>query len=74
MQETIDAAGAEQRRDRAFLFAPAFTIGAPVLFGQLLRNRIRLNQALRERARRDERAEATTRRLSYFFAACSPWS
>jgi len=47
-----------QNQDAAFLFAPAFTIGAPVLFGQLLRNRIRLNQALRERARRDERGRA----------------
>ena len=47
-----------QNTDAAFLFAPAFTIGAPMLFGQLLRNRVRLNQALRERARRDERGRA----------------
>jgi len=47
-----------QNQDGAFLFAPVFTIGAPMLFGQLLRNRTRLNLALRERARRDERGRA----------------
>jgi signal transduction histidine kinase len=48
----------EQNGDAAFLFAPVFLIGAPMLFGQLLRNRVRLNEALRERARRDERGRA----------------
>ncbi len=47
-----------QNQDGAFLFAPVSTIGAPMLFGQLLRNRTRLNLALRERARRDERGRA----------------
>ena len=47
-----------QNQDGAFLFAPVFTIGAPMLFGQLLRNRTRLNLALRERAWRDERGRA----------------
>ena len=47
-----------QNKDGAFLFAPVFTIGAPMLFGQLLRNRTRLNLALRERAWRDERGRA----------------
>ena len=35
-----------------------FTIGAPMLFGQLLRNRTRLNLALHERAQRAERGRA----------------
>ncbi len=42
----------------SFLFTPTFTVGAPMLFGQLLRNRQRLNQALQDRARRDERGRA----------------
>ena len=47
-----------QNQDGAVIFAPVFTVGAPMLFGQLLRNRLGLNQALRERARRDERGRA----------------
>jgi signal transduction histidine kinase len=39
----------------SFVFSVTFAIAAPMLFGQLLRNRSRLNHALREKA---ERAEA----------------
>ena len=49
----------QQNADLAsLLFTPTFTVGAPMLFGQLLRNRQRLNQALQDRARRDERGRA----------------
>ncbi|HTE64154.1 MAG TPA: histidine kinase [Solirubrobacteraceae bacterium] len=38
----------------SFVFTTMFTVAAPMLFGHLLRNRARLNQALREKARRAE--------------------
>jgi signal transduction histidine kinase len=39
-------------------FSITFVVGAPMLFGQLLRNRARLNEALREKASRAERMRA----------------
>jgi signal transduction histidine kinase len=42
----------------SFFFSTLLTVGAPMLFGQLLRNRARLNQALREKARRAEQERA----------------
>ena len=42
----------------SFVFSITFSLGAPMLFGQLLRNRSRLNQALREKAVRAEQARA----------------
>ena len=36
----------------SFVFSTAFMIGTPMLFGHLLRNRARLNEALREKAGR----------------------
>ncbi len=38
----------------AFIFSVTFAVGAPMVFGQLLRNRARLNQALRDKAARVE--------------------
>ena len=48
----------------SFVFSITFAIGAPMLFGQLLRNRSRLNRALRDKARSAEhdRAERGRRR------------
>jgi signal transduction histidine kinase len=49
----------EQNNDAAsFVFSTTFLLGAPMLFGHLLRNRGRLNQALRENADRAERLRA----------------
>jgi signal transduction histidine kinase len=42
----------------SFVFSTAFMVGAPMLFGHLLRNRTRLNEALQEKAGRAERARA----------------
>jgi signal transduction histidine kinase len=42
----------------SFVFSTTFLVGAPMLFGHLLRNRARLNQALRENAVRAERLRA----------------
>jgi signal transduction histidine kinase len=42
----------------SFFFTVSFTVAAPMLFGHLLRNRARLNQALREKARRAEQERA----------------
>jgi signal transduction histidine kinase len=42
----------------SFFFTTLFTVGAPMLFGHLLRNRARLNHALREKARRAEHERA----------------
>jgi signal transduction histidine kinase len=42
----------------SYLFSITFSLAAPMLFGQLLRNRSRLNQALREKAQRAEQARA----------------
>jgi signal transduction histidine kinase len=42
----------------SYVFSITFAVAAPMLFGQLLRNRTRLNQALREKARRAEQARA----------------
>ncbi len=42
----------------SYVFSVTFSLGAPMLFGQLLRNRSRLNQALREKAVRAEQARA----------------
>jgi signal transduction histidine kinase len=42
----------------SFVFSVTFAIAAPMLFGQLLRNRSRLNHALREKAQRAEAERA----------------
>ena len=42
----------------AFVFSITFMVAAPMLFGNLLRNRARLNQALRDKASRAERLRA----------------
>ena len=42
----------------SYLFSITFSLAAPMLFGQLLRNRTRLNQALREKALSAEHARA----------------
>jgi signal transduction histidine kinase len=42
----------------SFVFSVTFAIAAPMLFGQLLRNRSRLNQALRDKARQAEAERA----------------
>jgi signal transduction histidine kinase len=42
----------------SFVFSTTFLVGAPMLFGHLLRNRARLNQALRENAAHAERLRA----------------
>jgi signal transduction histidine kinase len=42
----------------SYVFSITFSLAAPMLFGQLLRNRSRLNQALREKAMRAEHARA----------------
>jgi signal transduction histidine kinase len=42
----------------SFVFSITFALGAPMLFGQLLRNRSRLNHALREKAQRAEAERA----------------
>ena len=50
----------------SYLFTIALGVVAPMLFGQLMRNRTRLNRALREKAARleRERARRPTRRCS----------
>ena len=40
------------------MFSITFMVAAPMLFGSLLRNRSRLNQALRDKAARAERLRA----------------
>ena len=42
----------------AFVFSVTFMVAAPMLFGHLLRNRARLNQALRDKAARAEQERA----------------
>jgi signal transduction histidine kinase len=42
----------------SFVFSITFVVAAPMLFGHLLRNRARLNEALREKAGRAERLRA----------------
>jgi signal transduction histidine kinase len=42
----------------SYVFSITFSLAAPMLFGQLLRNRTRLNQALRDKAQHAERARA----------------
>jgi signal transduction histidine kinase len=45
-------AGVAESDPASFVFSTAFMVGAPMLFGHLLRNRARLNEALREKAGR----------------------
>jgi signal transduction histidine kinase len=42
----------------SFVFSVTFAVGAPMLFGQVMRNRSRLNEALREKAHRAEAERA----------------
>jgi len=42
----------------SFVFSVTFMVGAPMLFGHLLRNRARLNQTLRDKASRAEQERA----------------
>jgi signal transduction histidine kinase len=50
--------GVAESDPASFVFSTAFMVGAPMLFGHLLRNRARLNEALREKAARAERLRA----------------
>jgi len=56
----VAAAVADDYPDEAasFVFSVTFAIGAPMLFGQVMRNRSRLNHALREKAQRAEAERA----------------
>jgi signal transduction histidine kinase len=47
-----------QNEVASFVFTITFIVGAPMLFGHLLRNRALLNHALREKARRAEHQRA----------------
>jgi signal transduction histidine kinase len=55
---TSTAVGAYDRDVASYVFSITFSLAAPMLFGQLLRNRSRLNEALREKAQHAEHARA----------------
>jgi signal transduction histidine kinase len=53
-----DATAPESSDPAGYVFSAMFVVVAPVVFGQLLRNRARLNEALREKAGRAEALRA----------------